>query len=260
MGDIDIEASEATEVSNPIIEYDESTRELTVGIGDTSKSSTEYGYTDANKYGQLLPGEKIVIEFPTIVTPEAVKSTIVNKAKISGYSAEIIVEDPLEYKEISAISNNAQNPGGDVIGELLLTSTPTEISFPTTKLIDYNQTLSADNTNIDKPLIVKDTLRDRNWKVTIKLIEEMSVKENNIVVGELPNSLILRYKDVDQILTLNKAVTVYESDISKGKEIYNISDNWSNKPNEDGLKLKPTTIPQTGTYNGTIEWALENTQ
>ena len=165
MGDIDLEASEATLISDPIIEYDETTRELTVGIGDRSKNTgdkyTEYGYEGSNKYGHLLPGENVVIEFPTIVTSDAVKNTIKNIGKITGYSAEEVSADPLKYKEISVTSNEALNPGGEVSGELLLTSAPKDITFETTNLIDYRESVLP--VNISNPLVVKDTLKDANW-------------------------------------------------------------------------------------------------
>lgn len=171
MGDINLEASEATPIANPIVEYNESTKELTVGIGDRSKNIDnkyiEYGYEGDNKYGHLLPGDNVVIEFPTVVTSDAVKNTIKNVGKITGYSAEEISADPLEYKKVSVTSNEALNPGGEVSGELLLTSAPKDITFKNTNLIDYGDSVLP--VKVSDPLIVKDTLKDANWEVMVKL-------------------------------------------------------------------------------------------
>ena len=263
MGDIDLISSEATALANPIIEYDDETRMLTIGIGDTSKNVEDkynkYEYEGSNKYGYLLPGDKVVVEFPTTVTSNAVKKTIENTATISGYSAELISQMPEEYKEISATSNKAINPGGEISGELTLTSAPEKIVFPKTNLIDYNKAVGSE---LDQPLIVTDTLKTKNWQVTIKLIEQMSIEESGDVY-ELPNSLYVRYKGNDSFLQLNTPTLVYESDLaseSSGKEEFNISDNWGDSTQADGIKMKGSKVPMTGEYKGTVEWALENTQ
>ncbi|MDT2831771.1 hypothetical protein P7H62_12515 [Vagococcus carniphilus] len=266
MGDIDLTASEATLINEPIVEYNESTRELTVGIGDRSKNTNdhynEHGYEGSNKYGHLLPGDNVVIEFPTTVTKEAVKQTIKNTGKVSGFSAEEITSDPLEYKEISVTSNTALSPGGDVTGELVLASAPKEINFGVVNLIDYNKPVGTDKTSIDQPLIVKDTLRDKDWKVTVKLIEEMTYRKDEDI-HELPNSLYVRYKNKEDTLTLNNPVMIYKSDINSvpsTQEEFNISNDWKKDANADGIKMKASKIPRSETYTGKVEWAIENTQ
>lgn len=277
MGDIDLEASEATLISDPIIEYDETTRELTVGIGDRSKNTgdkyTEYGYEGSNKYGHLLPGENVVIEFPTIVTSDAVKNTIKNIGKITGYSAEEVSADPLKYKEISVTSNEALNPGGEVSGELLLTSAPKDITFETTNLIDYRESVLP--VNISNPLVVKDTLKDANWNVKVKLTKEITNEDNN---QTLPDSLYVKYDKGKKLLTplaLGEPVVVYKSDLDNApsnQEEFNISDEWgvlkgtmspSEKEKEkekNGLRMQASKIPSKGRYQGDLEWTLENTQ
>ncbi|MFY8330962.1 pectate lyase-like adhesive domain-containing protein [Vagococcus carniphilus] len=266
MGDINLVASEATLINDPIVEYDEATRDLTVGIGDRSKNTndsySEHGYDGSNKYGHLLPGDNVVIEFPTVVTKEAAKQTIKNTAKISGFSAEEITSDPLEYREISVTSNEALSPGGDILGELILASAPEEINFGTVNLIDYTKPVGSDKTSIDKPLIVKDTLRDKDWKVTVKLIEEMHFDKNG-EVDELPNSLYVRYKSKNNTLTLNDPVVIYMSDINSTpstQEEFNISNDWKKDTDGDGIKMKASKIPYSETYTGKVEWAIENTQ
>ncbi|MEG0550557.1 MAG: hypothetical protein RR554_05315 [Vagococcus sp.] len=262
MGDIDLEKSEATEITDAIIKYQEDKRLLTVGIGDKTMTPKETEYVGNNEYGVLYPGEKIVIEVPTKVTAKAVKTEIHNKAIVTGNSSIIKTNEPLVYQEVTAESNDAVNPGGDIIGELLLVSAPKEITFAKTKLIDYNKTIGSDETSIDQPLVVKDTLKDKDWKITVNLTEEMTHEENGDVY-ELPNSLFVRYQNKNTMLMLNNPVDIYQSDItsvSKTKEEFNISDSWGKAENEDGLKMKASKIPQTGEYQGAVEWTLENTQ
>ena len=258
MGDIDLEKSKATELTKNVIDYDAETRLLTVGIGDTdNKVNTEY--EGDNKHGVLLPGDKIVLEIKTKVTPDAVKGTIKNKATITGFSGVVEKEEPLTYKKIQVESNIASNPGGEISGELTLTSAPEKIVFPKTNLIDYNKAVGSE---LDQPLIVTDTLKTQNWQVTVKLIEQMSIKKSGDIY-ELPNSLYVRYKGNDSFLQLNAPALVYESDLaneSSGKEIFNISDDWGESPKADGLKMKGSKVPMTGEYKGTVEWTLENTQ
>lgn len=277
MGDINLEASEATPIANPIVEYNESTKELTVGIGDRSKNIDnkyiEYGYEGDNKYGHLLPGDNVVIEFPTVVTSDAVKNTIKNVGKITGYSAEEISADPLEYKKVSVTSNEALNPGGEVSGELLLTSAPKDITFKNTNLSDYGDSVLP--VKVSDPLIVKDTLKDANWEVMVKLTKEVTNQDNN---QELPNSLYVKYdkgKKPLTPLTLGDPVTVYKSDLDNtpsNQEEFNISDEWgllketmtpAEKEKEEaknGLRMQASKIPSKGRYQGDLEWTIENTQ
>ena len=270
MGDIDLSKSGGTPIQNPIVEYDQNSRLLTVGVGDRSKNDTEnkynkFGYEGSNKYGYVLPGDKVVIEFPTKVTPESVKNTIKNTGKISGYSAEQDSSKPGEYLEVSATSNEALSPGGDVIGELLISSAPEKITFSNTKLIDYQKTIGVDGgdkTSIDKPLIVKDTLKDKKWQVNVTLTEDMTFRKNGRAYT-LPNSLNMRYQDTDHILKVGQPEVAYksnDSDLVSLDEEFNISDGWEKAENKDGLKMKASKIPQTGTYVGSVRWSLENTQ
>ncbi|MEG0256535.1 MAG: hypothetical protein RR669_13180, partial [Vagococcus sp.] len=266
MGDIDLVNSEATPIANPIVEYDETERMLTVGVGDRSKNTGDkydaYGYEGSNKYGHLSPGDKVVIEFPTTVTSDAVKNTISNTGKITGFSAEEVTADPLEYKKVSATSNEALSPGGDVSGELLLVSAPSNITFANTNLIDYNKTIGSDKDSIDFPLVVKDTLKDKKWQITVRLTEEMNYKEGGQTY-ELPKSLILTYNKKPTPLGYNDVGVVYQSskeDLESTKEDFNISNDWGKGENEDGLKMKASKIPHAGKYKGTMEWTLENTQ
>ena len=262
MGDIDLVSSEATELVNPLIEYEESTRLLTVGVGDRSKNTNDsydkYGYEGSNVYGHLVPGDKVVIEFPTKVTAEAVKSTINNTAKITGYSAELISENSQDYKEITVTSNVAKSPGGDVIGELLLLSAPKTLEFGKVNLLDYNEPIGTDSSSIDRPLKVKDTLQDRDWEITVNLTTELTYQSH-----ELPNSLYVRYKGENKTLVLNSPIRIYECDVdSLGENVeeINISESWSKDLTKDGIKLKASKIPHTGKYQGDLEWSLANTQ
>lgn len=262
MGDIDLEKSDATEITNALVDYNKDTRLLTIGIGDKNKTPTDTEYAGDNQYGVLYPGDKVVIEVPTKVTPQAVKKEIHNTATVTGNSGIIKTEKPLEYEKVTAESNDALSPGGEVIGELIIESAPTEIMFEKTNLIDYNKAVGSDETSIDQPLVVKDTLKDKDWKVTVNLIEEMNHKKDDQIY-ELPNSLYARYQGQNKLLTLNNPVDIYRSDIANtpsSQEKFNISDSWGKPENEDGLKMKASKIPQTGEYQGTVEWTLENTQ
>lgn len=262
MGDIDIAKSEATEFTDKAsIDYKEDTRMLTVGIGDiTAVPETEY--IGANEYGILLPGDNIVIEVPTVVTPQAVKSDIKNKATIKGFGGVIETEDPLTYKEVTADSNVAVNPGGKVIGELLIKTAPETITFATTKLIDYNKSIGADKTSLDKPLVVKDTLKDKDWQVNVTLIKDMTYTKNGRDYT-LPKSLNMRYKNKNQVMEVGEPQLVFKSDLEAtplGQEEFDISDDWKKPEDKDGIKMKASKIPQAGTYVGTVQWSLENTQ
>lgn len=261
MGDIDLEKSEATEITNAAIDYEESTRLLTVGIGDKDKTP-ETEYVGDNEYGVLFPGDKVVIEIPTKVTPDAVKSDIHNKAIVTGNSGIIKTETPLVYEEVTAESNDAVNPGGKIIGELMLISAPETMRFADTNLIDYSKTLGIDKTNIDSPLVVKDTLKNEDWSVTVTLLEDMTFKKNTKEYT-LPRSLFVRYKNKDNVLELGQPEIVYTSNLASsesGQEEFNISNSWGKSANEDGIKMKASKIPQTGEYVGTVQWDLANGQ
>ncbi len=263
MGDIDLVTSEATPIVDPIVEYDETNRLLRVGIGDRSKNVndkySEFGYEGSNKYGHLLPGDKIVIEFPTTITADAVKSTIKNTGIITGYSAEEISTDPVEYKKIEVTSNEALNPGGDVIGELLLVSAPEKIHFGSHKLRDYDKEVGS---TIDNQLIVKDSMKTDDWKVSVRLVSEMANMSdpNNL---KLKDSLYIKTKSMTKkMLITTSPIDIYKSDISNTPstvEEFNVSEDWD-IDGDYGIKLKAGNIPSKGTYKGTVEWALTNTQ
>lgn len=264
LGDIDLVKSEATEFTEKsIVDYQADTRMLTVGIGDTSKNQgnkyPDSEYEGDNQYGYLLPGDKVVIEVPTTVTAGAVKTDIHNKAKVTGYAGVIATEDPLTYQEITAESNDAVNPGGKIVGELLLVSAPEEIKFGSRTIREYDQEVGS---TIDNQLIVKDSLRSADWKVSVKLISDMA----NVSDPEnlkLKNSLYIKTKSMDKKkLITTSPVDIYTSDLSSTPsttEEFNISQDWSAN-GESGVKLKAANVPYKGKYRGKVEWSLTNTQ
>lgn len=144
-------------------------------------------------------------------------------------------------------------------GELLIISAPKLINFGEAKIKDYDKVVSS---TFDKSLIVKDTMKDQDWKVTIKLVEEMT---NNDAAESitLPDSLYIRYGKQKNPLILNNETLVYQSNLEnepEDKEEFNISDSWGQKENEDGIKFKASKIPQSGKYQGRVEWSVANTQ
>lgn len=264
MGDIDLDKSNATKLDNAIVDYQESTRLLTVGIGDTSKNVndkySEYGYDGDNKYGFLLPGDKVVIEFPTLVTRESANVKLINSATISGFSGSADPEDPTKYKEIKVKSNEVVN---EVKGELSLKSAPSEIKFADMNISDYNTFVTPEK--ITQNLVVKDTIKDQDWKVTAKLTEDMTFEKDNKKYT-LPNSLYMRRKseNVPEVFKLNAPVLIYQSDLTKDehktKDEFVLSDDWGTGLDDSGFKLKASQLPRAGKYEGTLEWALENTE
>lgn len=268
LGDINEPKAEAVLINNPPLTYDPATRFLSIGVGDTSKNDNnhkfeKYGYLGDNQYGYLLPGDKIVLEVATLVLPELLDTVINNETTLSGYSQEIVSDDPLEYRKISVTTNAVNNPGGEVTGERVLESAPLTIKFPNTKLQDYNKMQGVNSSDLEEQLVVKDTLKDMDFKVTATLLEDMTYENDSNQVYTLPNSLYIRRDKTNYVLSKNSPVTVFEVKMNPTNptdDEFNISSSWRNDATSDGLKIKAQQIPQAETYSGKLNWALENTK
>lgn len=233
--DIKLQTSDGRKIGS--INYDSDTQEVvvTVSEADNVPIVTTVELIFKGKVKKKLP-------MGTVVKQKATSEVVYQ------------LDDTLEA---SAVSNEVESTVNK--GELLIISAPQLIDFGEAKIKDYDKVVSS---TFDKSLIVKDTTKDQDWKVMVKLVEEMTNKDASEPIT-LPDSLFVRYGKQNNPLVLNNETLVYQSNLAKeptDKEEFDISAGWGQKEDEDGIKFKASKIPQLGKYQGKVEWSVANTQ
>ncbi|MCA5012032.1 WxL domain-containing protein [Enterococcus sp. S22(2020)] len=139
-------------------------------------------------------------------------------------------------------------------GVLKIKSAPNTIDFGSKKVSARSE--EYDDSTYDQPLVIWDNrLSLTEWKVTLKQSDDMKLS------GEAEQRLAgaLRYKMADEEKILSKdSQEVFRSAHQTSGE-YDVSKTWG--PNKQGLRLKVPVgmVKQTGTYETTLTWRIEET-
>lgn len=238
--DLNSFALNGTAIPATKVEFNEETRLLKVDIGN------------------LATREKAKLTFNARVNKAAIDRTILNKVKVIGDSPREVepfeagLEKPTAAKQkIQTISNEIANPGGSVFGILELVSTPMTISFgEDLKISPKNERYPV--TEVSGGLTVQDSRAVKSsWSVTARMAAILENREGK----KLPNAMHYTYNGMDQIVGTD-SILVYKH-TSTNEDPLSISDNWDA---QEGLNLQiPVGKVYTGSYQGIIEWILQDT-
>ena len=240
--------------SDATFDYDETSRKLTLNLGD------------------LASQEEKTVTFKAQVQRSAVGNTILNSAKAIGYTPReagtfvpgIVANPTYETYEVET-DKPVENPGGAVFGTLSLLSAPNVIDFDI-------QSINEKATHVTKPaysnpLVIEDTRADDRqdpWHITVKLTQELTLVNDD---GSLGNEVLrdaIRFVHGDEKTTLStQALPLVGSDYVSpdANGLYNLSDGWKDTTSTDGFELYVPAgkVESVGNYQAVLEWNIENT-
>lgn len=162
-------------------------------------------------------------------------------------------------KEPANVTEVIIQDGGNVVqykfkGTLSIDSGPKVINFGTQN-ISWRKTVE-ENPEYDEPLVIWDNRATlTNWKLTVKLSQELEIVETHHVLAEA-----LKYKTAtdEKTLTTDAQEILTHKHSSSGK--YNVSsETWG--PAKQGLRLEvlPGMVKQIGDYQANLTWRVEET-
>lgn len=223
------------------------------------KSVGDGTYTaETNKLKVNLTDLTVLTESDLVLTYQA---TVKMSAKIAeNINQKTQTNVAIKFSELT--SKDIKTESNEVVtaiesGQLELVSAPLEVDFGEVKVIDFQQKVGTDKSNVSHPLSVIDKrVTPQKWDIVAEVIKHMTNGDH-----ELTNALKYRYNG--KTLTLGSDIkTIYESEgTATGHEV-NITDTWGTAAIEDGLKVKVPAeqVPKTtGNYEGTIKWTLRET-
>ncbi|MGO2267829.1 MucBP domain-containing protein [Vagococcus salmoninarum] len=221
-----------------------------VGSGNYDSENNQLTAELTNQ--QLLTEKDIVLTYDATVKMSAkVSDEIKQKTK-----ADVVITfSEITSKVIKEVSNEVTTTIES--GQLELISAPLEVNFGQIDVIDFQNKIGTDKTNVSQPLSVVDKrVTPQKWEVVAEVIKDMTNGDH-----ELTGALKYRYKNRDLTLGSNVKI-IYENDGSAAGTEVNITDTWGTDSLENGLKLNvpPTEVPKTtGNYEGIIKWTLRET-
>ncbi|MGM0125871.1 hypothetical protein IGI37_003272 [Enterococcus sp. AZ194] len=235
--------------------YDEATRKLTISIGNLAtqaeKTVTFKATVKQSANGQIIPNKAKAIGF----TPQEAGTFVPGNVTNPTYNT-------FEVETAKAV----ENPGGPVIGgSLTLVSAPEKIDFDIHKINEKSTYVTAPV--YSNPLTVEDTRsasQKAPWHITVKLTQELTVVNENGVLGSSILKNAIRFKNGDDLIILNEQATPilgneYTQPDASG--IFNLSNGWSDTKTTDGFELYVPAgkVESTGNYQAVMEWNIENT-
>ncbi|MCA5012179.1 MULTISPECIES: isopeptide-forming domain-containing fimbrial protein [unclassified Enterococcus] len=242
------------EVGTDKYNYNETTRTLTIKVGDLSKPKPK-SETDPT----LIPKE-VRVTFQVTVEQSAVDKDLKNTATAVGYSPQ---EDPFivgpndpnaTLVPIDVTSNEVGLPGGPAFGILSFVSAPTALDFGIKTESLNGNTVAVNPDVVGDQLVVSDNRGNlQKWTMTATLLSPLS---NGDAI--FPDALHYVNGESDEVITgLAKPIFVHtNADVGE----YNISEEeWVKKNNGFKIELAPGAVNKLGKYQATIQFSLEDT-
>ncbi|MGG5341941.1 pectate lyase-like adhesive domain-containing protein [Enterococcus sp. AZ192] len=242
------------EVGTDKYNYNETTRTLTIKVGDLSKPEPK-----SESDPTLVPKE-VRVTFQVTVEQSAVDKDLKNKATAVGYSPQ---EDPFTVGPndpnatlvpIDVTSNEVGLPGGPAFGILSFVSAPTALDFGVKTESLNGNTVAVDPDVIGDQLVVSDNRGNlQKWTMTATLLTPLS---NGDAI--FPDAIHYVNGESDEVITgLAKPIFVH-TNANVGE--YNISEEeWVKKNNGFKIELAPGAVNKLGKYQATIQFSLEDT-
>lgn len=240
--------------SDATFDYDETSRKLTLNLGD------------------LASQEEKTVTFKAQVQRSAVGNTILNSAKAIGYTPREagtfvpgIVDNPTYQTYEVVTTKPIENPGGAVFGTLSLISAPDVIDFDIQSVNE--KATHVTNPTYSNPLVVEDTRasdRQDPWHITVKLIQELTLLDEQGDPGTdiLRDAIRFVYGDKTTTLT-NQATPLVGNDYAApdANGLYTLSEGWKDTATTDGFELYVPAgkVESLGNYQAVLEWNIENT-
>lgn len=253
---IDIPISENLESISKLVIKNEKNEE--VGSGS-------YNETTKSMIGKLTKSVKNTEKLTAIFTAQ-----VKNEAKTGQVITEQarVVADYEVNNKIVKIEKKSNKVSTKIVGGLKLVSAPDKIDFGEMNLTDYDSVVGVGKHDIHQGegLIVEDTREEKApWVLNAVVLKDMTLNgatKNDVI---LKDALMYHYNNQNMVLHLGQPTTVFDSNNQNNSvnldemSLYRISDKWDKSNEKDGLKLKSQQIPDVGTYNGVIEWRIEDT-
>ncbi|MBO0472055.1 isopeptide-forming domain-containing fimbrial protein [Enterococcus sp. DIV0242_7C1] len=242
------------EVGTDKYNYNETTRTLTIKVGDLSKPGPK-----SESDPTIVPKE-VRVTFQVNVGQNAVDEDIQNTATAVGYSPQ---EDPFEvgpikpdasHVPINVTSNTVGTPGGPPFGILSFVSAPTALDFGIKTESLNGNTVAVNPDVVGDQLVVSDNRGNlQKWTMTATLLSPLS---NGDAI--FPDALHYVNGESDEVITgLAKPIFVH-TNANVGE--YNISEEeWVKKDNGFKIELAPGAVNKLGKYQATIQFSLEDT-
>ncbi|GGC89751.1 isopeptide-forming domain-containing fimbrial protein [Enterococcus wangshanyuanii] len=242
------------EVGTDKYNYNETTRTLTIKVGDLSKPEPK------SETDPTLVSKEVRVTFQVTVEQSAVDKDLENIATATGGSPQ---EDPFivgpvdpnaTHVPIDVTSNKIGLPGGPAFGILSFVSAPTALDFGVKTESLNGNTVATNPDLVGDPLVVSDNRGNlQKWTMTATLLTPLS---NGDAI--FPDALHYVNGESDEIITgLAKPIFTHTNE-----EVgdYNISEEeWVKKDNGFKIELAPGAVNKLGKYQATIQFSLSDT-
>lgn len=140
-----------------------------------------------------------------------------------------------------------------VTGNLEWASQFSQINFGTHPLTSSNVSYAAKENTTETMSVIDSRGQTVTWRITARISKEMTLNQSGAILMN-----VVFFKDGRRNHLLNSEDTIIQIHQTTSDDAVKVNADWNDKNEGIFLNIPQTVFPSQGTYNGEIEWTLED--